>query len=72
VKDNRKVFEAAYGIVQEPSRLAVELDAPYIACERSEYNLTLHACYGLAHASMENPDQSLHIKEVSDVQLSLP
>ena len=58
VKDNRKVFEAAYGIVQVPFRLTVEFDAPYLACERSEYRLALYAGHGFAHASVDPEPES--------------
>src|SRR3712207_4049714 len=69
VKDNRKVFEAANGIVQVPFRLAVELDAPYLACERSEYRLALHAGHGFAHASVDpEPESQVSRRLARDVK----
>ena len=35
VESHVKSLEAAYGVVQVPLRVAVEFDAPYVACEHS-------------------------------------
>src|SRR5829696_5219982 len=69
VKDNRKVFEAAYGIVQEPSRLAVELDDPHVARVRLDYRRPLPGGHGGPPACKQHADQHLQITEVVYPQL---
>ena len=53
VESYGKALEAAYGVVQVPLRLAVEFDAPYVACEHSEHRLALYASHVLTHTSVD-------------------